>query len=257
MNKKIFAKFFRSVVFVFIVALLFGCNSDSSSGDFLLLADSSDSKEYDFNNDGTIDRVEYYTYDSDGNQVQKEYDYNNDGAIDTVEYYTYDNDDNLVKFEWDFGNDGTVDWRSSGSDSATQVGPAITEEELRTASERIVAGDQEYELETCLWRDFMPISPPNGWPLIARVSVVEQNGNPIASDLKLEYLWVIKGSKIWATIFSDEALLPSPQNELDGIARNGPKWEPEIQVDVVVGLRRGDGSLELLRAADQWIYMTQ
>jgi hypothetical protein len=134
--------------------------------------------------------------------------------------------------------------------------PAIPDVQLQTAPERIVVVDQEYELRTRLWRDFMPISPPHGKPLIAVVQVVERNGKPIAPELKLEYLWVINGSRVWATRFSGENLPPPAQNELDGIARNGPKWGPQIQVDVVVGLRRGNGSLKLLRAPDQWISRT-
>jgi hypothetical protein len=102
----------------------------------------------------------------------------------------------------------------------------------------------------------MPISPPDGKPMIALVRVLEHNGKPIAPDLRLEYLWVVNGSKIWATIFSDETLPPAPENELHGIARDGPKWGPQIQVDVVVGLRDGKGSLGLLRASDQWIGRT-
>lgn len=138
-------------------------------------------------------------------------------------------------------------------DTKTPFVPTVPTSELRTAPQTLVIGDQEYTLGTELWRDFMPFSPPDGKPLIALVKVVEQDGVPIAPDLKLEYLWVINGSKIWATIFSDETLPPPPQNELHGIARDGPKWGPQIQVDVVVALRPGQGSLQLLRAADQWI----
>jgi hypothetical protein len=102
----------------------------------------------------------------------------------------------------------------------------------------------------------MPVSPPDGKPLVALVQVLEQNGQPIAPDLKLEYLWVINGSEIWGTPFSDEETASPRQGELNAIARNGPKWGPQIQVDVVVGLRRGGGPLEFLRAADQWIVRT-
>jgi hypothetical protein len=143
-----------------------------------------------------------------------------------------------------------------GSDENNPLVPKIPADELRTAPQRIALGDQEYALETHLWRDFMPISPPDGKPLIALLRVVEQNAEPIAPDLKVEYLWVINGAKIWATTLSDESLPPSPQNELQAIARGGPKWGPQIQVDVVVGLRCGQGSLQLLRAPNQWIGRT-
>ncbi len=145
---------------------------------------------------------------------------------------------------------------SADTQTVGPVTPAIPGNHLRTAPARIEVMDQEYELRTRLWRDFMPISPPDGKPLIAVVQIVERKVNPIAPELKLEYLWVINGSRIWSTIISDEVLPPSATNELNGIARNGPKWGPRIQVDVVVGFRRGNGSLKLLRAPDQWISRT-
>ncbi len=45
---------------------------------------------YDDGNDGTIDRVEYYTYDADGNMKKMVEDKGNDGTIDTVAYYTWE-----------------------------------------------------------------------------------------------------------------------------------------------------------------------
>ncbi len=102
----------------------------------------------------------------------------------------------------------------------------------------------------------MPPSPPDGGPLTVLVRVVEQNGNPVAPDLRLEYLWVVHGEEIWAARFSDESRPTPPPNELHGIAREGPKWGPDVAVDVVVGLRRGAGSLVLLRALDQVIDRT-
>lgn len=128
-------------------------------------------------------------------------------------------------------------------------------EDLQRAPQEIEIGDQEYVLETFLWRDFMPVSPPDGKGLIALIKVIEKNEAPIAPDLKLKYLWVINDRDVWFTAFTDETP-PSPDDELHRMARDGPTWAPEVQVDVVVGMTMGNGPLKFLRASDQWIYRT-
>ena len=142
---------------------------------------------------------------------------------------------------------------SHGDDPAV---PMIPASELRAAPTQVSVGGQVYGLEASLWRDFMPPSPPDGGPLTALVRVVERNADPVAPDLKLEFLWVINGEEIWATRFSDEPRPAPPPNELHAIAREGPKWGPDVAVDVVVGLRRGGDSLEFLRAPDRVIDRT-
>lgn len=47
-------------------------------------------KAYDDGNDGTIDRVEYFTYDADGRMKKEARDIGNDGTIDEVVYYTWE-----------------------------------------------------------------------------------------------------------------------------------------------------------------------
>ena len=143
-----------------------------------------------------------------------------------------------------------------GSYKKNPLVPDIPLDELQAAPLSIQLGDQDYTLETELWRDFMPIAPPGGHPLTALIRVIEQNGEPISADLKAEYLWVLKGDEIWATIFSAETPPLSPQNELHKIARGGPLWETGIEVDAVVGLRLDHGPLELLRAPNQLIART-
>jgi len=144
---------------------------------------------------------------------------------------------------------------SKDGDSPSPIFPSVSAESLQNAPEEIVLEDQEYVLETYLWRDFMPVSPPGGKPLIALIRVIEKNGDPIAADLQLKYLWIVYGQDIWFTTFTDETP-PSPDNELHRIARDGPLWGPGVEVDVVVALKRGDRPMRLLRAPDQWIYRT-
>ena len=45
--------------------------------------------DIDRGNDGSIDYVEYYKYDSNGNWAKTEIDYDNDGTIDDVMYNTW------------------------------------------------------------------------------------------------------------------------------------------------------------------------
>ena len=147
-------------------------------------------------------------------------------------------------------------FNACGSEKEYPLAPDIPLDVLQEAPESIDLKDREYHLEAYLWRDFMPISPPQGKPLIALIRLVEQSEREIPGDLGMEYLWVINGQQIWATTFSNEKLPPHPKHELHRIARNGPKWGPHIEVDVIVGLKRDDGHLELLKAPDQWINRT-
>ena len=103
-------------------------------------------------------------------------------------------------------------------------------QDLRAAPEKVVIQDSEYALETYLWRDFMPISPPDGKPLIASVKVKPRVEITGTSKIGVTRLWVIKGEEIWETEFTDE----ESATALEKVGRGGPKWGPGITVDVVV-----------------------
>lgn len=141
-------------------------------------------------------------------------------------------------------------------DNSGLIFPSAAFESLKEAPQEIALGDQTYVLETYLWRNFMPSFSPDDNLLIALVRVIEKNGSPISSDVELKYLWIFNGRDIWFTTFTDETP-PSPEDELQRIARDGPAWGPDVEVDVVVGLRRGNGTIELLGAPDQWIYRVE
>ena len=96
-----------------------------------------------------------------------------------------------------------------------------------------------YILECFLWRDFMPISPPNGNPLRAIATLTEIDATPIPESVALDHLWVFNSLAFWSTDFSEDAMPPVPPYQLARIARCGPKWEPGILVDVVVSVRCG------------------
>jgi len=134
--------------------------------------------------------------------------------------------------------------------------PDLSLADLAAAPARLEHAGQSYRLETYLWRDFMPMSPPGGKGLTATVRLVEVDSQPIAEGTSLDFLWVIHGEEVWATPFSDEARPSGPADRQEAVARDGPLWEPNSEVDVVVGWRDPAGELHLLRAAGQKIHRT-
>jgi hypothetical protein len=111
-------------------------------------------------------------------------------------------------------------------------------------------------LSTTLWRDFMPISPPDGKPLIAVAYITATDTARFPSTVSADAIWIINGQQVWASWLALEPFPPVQPNRIERVARNGPKWGPNIYVDVVVRLLDGQGNTALVRAPHQWISRT-
>ncbi len=136
--------------------------------------------------------------------------------------------------------------------------PSVPLEELLSAPLEIEVAGRKYVLETFLWRDFMPVSPPDGSDLRAVVRITAVDLQPFPSDLDADRLWVINGRDVWETAFSGEnrprdGLHP---HQLEKIARGGPKWETGTRAEVVVRAVTRAGRSFLLRATSQPIHRT-
>ena len=124
----------------------------------------------------------------------------------------------------------------------------MSAERLRAASERVEIDGRAYTLAASLWRDFMPMAPPDGESLIAALKVSPADAMP-SGDLAIDHVWVLNGEKQWSVAVgkpSGEGQLSASQ--LEQSVRNGPKWGPGITVDVVVRLKLGKQTW-LVRAA--------
>ncbi len=129
---------------------------------------------------------------------------------------------------------------------------------LYAAPDRIYIQSRVLYLTTYMWRDFQPISPPSGRPLVGLVYITATDADPLPTTLSVDMVWIIYGNEIWKSGFSDEER-PSDEaqpNQLVGVFRDGPKWGPHVMVDVVVRVTDGNGKSYLLRAPNQWIGMT-
>lgn len=116
---------------------------------------------------------------------------------------------------------------------------------LRATPTSAIISGQPFELQVDLWRDFMPVAPPDGQPLAVVVRLPDQ-----MTGVSVERIWVIFGDRLWS---ADAEQVPGTQ---DWVARGGPKWGPEVRVDVVAQLREAGGRAILVRAADRLIQRT-
>jgi len=127
---------------------------------------------------------------------------------------------------------------------------------LRAAPDTLVVNGRRLSLSAYLWRDFMPISPPDGKPLMAVLTISAADSATIPSSLVCDAVWVIYQHEIWKAWLE----IPPPggvkPNQISRTARDGPRWGPNVYVDVIVRVIDASGASRLLRAPHQWIGRT-
>jgi hypothetical protein len=124
--------------------------------------------------------------------------------------------------------------------------------ELRSAPTSIVVDGRALTLRASLWRDFMPISPPDGRPLAAVLQVQPADGTPVSPSIRATAVYVVLGGDVWTAAALEERPRSETAPAYEVVARDGPKWGPDVNVDVVVRLTDGSRSW-LLRAPEQRI----
>jgi hypothetical protein len=121
--------------------------------------------------------------------------------------------------------------------------------ELLSAPEEIEVEDYRLRMDAHPWRNFEPGLPPQERTLSVMVTVIEMNEQSI-NALEVLYVWVVQGEEIWSSLFSIEERPPTPDYEIEKVARDGPKWDCDSMVDVIVGIRVPEGDLNLIRSPD-------
>ena len=126
---------------------------------------------------------------------------------------------------------------------------------LKKAPEKVKIEGRFYRLTTYLWRDFMPRSPSNGKPLMAVIKVIPFDSLKFPKTLDADRLWIINDQNVWETDLIGREL-PQSGAFLEKGARNGPKWNPRIGVDVIVRLITPSQNTYFLKASNQIIHQT-
>ncbi len=112
-----------------------------------------------------------------------------------------------------------------------------------------------YIKKAFLWRDFMPISPPDGKPLAVVVEVEAKDKESFPKHFEANQLWIFNGDEKWEATVSDVKAAESNSIELS--AGGGPKWKIGAKVDVVIKIEdKKSKEYILIRIPDQEIQKT-
>ena len=147
----------------------------------------------------------------------------------------------------------------AGSCDKQRVDPGIhtnakLADALRSSDQRIKVGKNELTLTTYLWRDFMPMAGTDGSSLRCVDKLTDVNKSPISGEITLIQQHVIHGDTVWTAVY-DETKNASDYI-LEGLVQEGPKWGPDIEVDVVCEFEY-EGKPYRILARSQKIYKTQ
>ena len=115
---------------------------------------------------------------------------------------------------------------------------------------------KKYILEAYLWRDFMPISPPNGRALVAINWLIDLDSTDISTNLDLVEQYVIYNDSVWIVPY-ENGTHTQHLYKLEKISINGPKWGPKIYVDVISKIHNSNTHINYyLRLEDVYIGRT-
>lgn len=128
---------------------------------------------------------------------------------------------------------------------------------VRVATDSVTAEAAVLRLSTYLWRDFMPIAPPDGDSLRAVLRITTADSSAFPPAVRADAMWIPNGRDVWATWVRETRERSVGYPALEVSAEGGPKWGPGIEVDVVVRLRDAAGSAWYLRAQKQMIRRTE
>lgn len=104
-------------------------------------------------------------------------------------------------------------------------------------------------LEATVWRDFMPPTEPNGSPMISTLQLHLVSGTDLLSQIHLVRQYIIYNNEVWAADLFDVGVNGS---YIQGTSSGGPKWGPDVTVDVVLEFTYNNHSYKI-QAPDQTI----
>ena len=99
----------------------------------------------------------------------------------------------------------------------------------------LVYNSSKHVIEAEAYRDFFPGSSiPTKRPLIASVSLVHLDSVRISPDLDITKMYIINNPLIWVSSPISASSQSIPEYKLSKFSNDGPEWDTNILVDVVL-----------------------
>ena len=124
-----------------------------------------------------------------------------------------------------------------------------------TAPTTLAVAGTTLRLEASAWRDFQPIAPSGGSPLYLVVRLRTTSGSPLPEGIGIDQAWVVHESMAWITAPSPTGA-PWGPDVIEFMAREGPRWGPDVPVDVVVRVTGIEGGPKLIAVRQAMIDRT-
>jgi hypothetical protein len=116
-------------------------------------------------------------------------------------------------------------------------------DELRSSPTNVIIDGSSFTLDATVWRDFSPPTSSDGDPMRSTIHLNLISGPEILNQVHLVRQYVIMGDEVWA---ADLFNLTIGSSTYEGTSENGPKWGPNISVDVVLEFTYNGKSYKIL-----------
>ena len=144
-------------------------------------------------------------------------------------------------------------WRCSKN---TPVDPYnLSINQLLSAPDTITVEDKQLYLTTWLYRDF---ASKNYWSyetLFVGCFISSTDRKHINDLISVETVWIVYKNQVWHSQLKEMVMPPQaiwPELAMESVDR-GPKWGPNVYVDVIINVIDKKGNTKLLRAPNQLI----
>jgi hypothetical protein len=114
-----------------------------------------------------------------------------------------------------------------------------------TAPVTLTAGTLTLRLEASAWRDFMPMSPSGGSTMSLVVRLRTTSGAPLPDGVTVTTAWVVYEGKAWVSELTPTGA-PWGPDVVELKATGGPRWGPDVPVDVAVRVNGLEGGPKLI-----------
>jgi len=118
---------------------------------------------------------------------------------------------------------------------STVVNDADLQNKLLQSPNQITYKGAVYSLDAYAWRDFMPPVAPDGKPMSISTKLIRTDNQAVPKTITIGKLYAIQGNDIWISDYNQVKDTRFPSS-IEKTAHDGPKWEPNSTVDIVVQL---------------------